>query len=68
MQVFGNPVAQLAPFNPVAALAVKNPTAALSAKSPTLQIFNPAVNPAAALLAFAPGAAPALAVSGKGVW
>lgn len=65
-QIFASPIDQLAPLNPVAALAATNPAAALSAKSPVLQLFNPAVNPNAALLSFAPGSAPALAVTGKG--
>lgn len=63
-QLFKNPVAQLAPFNPFAALAAANPVAALAAKSPALNIFNPAVNPNAALLQFNPAAAPSLALSG----
>lgn len=62
--VFVNPIAQLSALSPFAALAALSPTAALTAVSPALQIFNPAVNPAAALLSFNPGAAPALAVTG----
>jgi hypothetical protein len=64
-QVFTNPLNQLAALNPFAALAAVNPTAALTALSPTLNIFNPAVNPNAALLNFNPGAAPTLALTGK---
>lgn len=70
--VFKNPIDQLAAFSPIASLAATNPFAALSAGSGTLQIFNPAVNPRAALLAFDPGAVFSLAVSpnpfGFGVW
>jgi len=65
-QVFNNPAVDLAPFNKLASLAAFNPTAALAAKSPTLGIFNPAINPAAAFLQFNPGAAPTLALQGKG--
>lgn len=65
-QVFLNPGVDLAPFSPLLSLAAFNPTAALAAKSPTLALFNPAINPRAALLAFNPGAAPSLALtSGK---
>lgn len=60
--VFADPVAQLAALDPIAALAALSPVAALSALSPTLRMFNPAINPRAALLAFNPAAAPALAV------
>lgn len=63
--VFANPAAQLAPFNPYLSLAATNPFAALSAVSPTLNIFNPAINPNAALLAFNPAAAPTLALGSK---
>lgn len=63
LTTFVNPVAQLAPFSPISALAAVAPVAALSALSPTLQLFNPAINPRAALLAFDPAAAPALAVA-----
>lgn len=70
--VFKNPVDQLAAFSPIASLAASNPYAALSAGSHTLQIFNPAVNPRAALLSFDPGATLSLAVSpnpyGFGIW
>lgn len=65
-QVFNNPIAQLAPLSPLASLAAANPTAALAALSPTLGLFNPAINPAAALLQFNPGAAPSLAIGGFG--
>ncbi len=65
-QIFTNPIDQLASLNPFAALAASNPTAALAAKSPALQIFNPAVNPAAAQLQFNPASAPTLALKGAG--
>lgn len=61
--VFKNPIDQLAAFSPIASLAATNPFAALSAGSGTLQMFNPAVNPRAALLAFDPGSVFSLAVS-----
>lgn len=60
--VFFNPAAQLAPLSPFGALAASNPFAALTAVSPALNIFNPAINPNAALLAFNPAAAPTLAL------
>lgn len=63
-QVFLNPAVQLAPFSPISSLAAFNPSAALAVKSPVLNIFNPAVNPRAAFLAFNPGAAPTLALTG----
>lgn len=63
-EVFGSPAVQLAPFSPLASLAAFNPAAALAAKSPVLSIFNPAINPRAAFLAFNPGAAPTLALTG----
>jgi len=63
-QVFFNPAVQLAPFSPLGSLAAFSPPAALAAKSPTLAIFNPAINPRAALLAFNPAAAPTLALAG----
>jgi len=63
-QVFANPAVQLAPFSPLSSLAAFNPSAALAAKSPVLNIFNPAVNPRAAFLAFNPAAAPTLALQG----
>lgn len=68
VNLFLNPAAQLAPFSPFGALAASNPVAALTALSPALNIFNPAVNPNAAFLAFNPAAAPSLAlgsVAGK---
>lgn len=61
--VFFNPFVGLAGLSPFGALAALSPIAALTALSPTLQIFNPAINPRAALLAFNPAAAPALAVT-----
>jgi len=64
-KLFKNPVAQLGALSPFAALAASNPVAALAALSPSLNIFNPAVNPNAALLAFNPAAAPSLALSSK---
>lgn len=63
-QVFFNPAVQLAPLFPLGSLAAFNPAAALAAKSPTLAIFNPAINPRAAFLAFNPAAAPTLALTG----
>ena len=65
-QVFNNPAVDLAPFSKLASLAAFSPAAALAAKSPVLAIFNPAINPAAAFLQFNPGAAPTLALTGKG--
>lgn len=62
-QTFLNPAVQLSALNPYAGLAALNPTAALAAISPTLGIFNPAINPRAAFLAFNPGAAPTLALT-----
>lgn len=61
--IFVDPISQLAPLSPMAALAATNPVAALTSGSPTLQIFNPAVNPSAAFLAFDPASAAALAVA-----
>lgn len=52
-QVFQDPVVQLAALCPICALAALSPAAALAALSPVLQLFNPAVNPQAALAAFA---------------
>lgn len=63
-KVFFNPAVQLAPFSPFASLAAFSPQAALAAKSPALSIFNPAINPRAAFLAFNPAAAPTLALTG----
>lgn len=64
-KLFKNPVAQLGALSPFAALAASNPVAALAALSPSLNIFNPAVNPNAALLAFNPASANILALSAK---
>lgn len=50
--VFTDPIVQLAALCPLCALAALSPEAALAALSPTLRRFNPALNPAAALLAF----------------
>jgi len=63
--LFVNPAAQLAALSPFASLAASNPVAALASLSPTLNIFNPALNPNAALLAFNPLAAPTLALTSK---
>jgi len=52
-QIFQDPVVQLAALCPLCALAALSPVAALAAVSPVLQLFNPAVNPRAALIAFA---------------
>ena len=51
--VFLDPVVQLAALCPVCALAALRPEAALAALAPGLVLFNPAINPAAALAAFA---------------
>lgn len=51
-EVFTDPVVQLAALCPICALSALSPEAALAALSPTLNIFNPALNPQAALLAF----------------
>lgn len=58
--VFSDPVVDLAALCPICALAALNPTAALAALSPALRLYNPAINPAAAWLAFI---APATGVS-----
>ncbi|HEY3367252.1 MAG TPA: hypothetical protein VGK74_19520 [Symbiobacteriaceae bacterium] len=50
--VFTDPVVELAALCPLCALAALNPTAALAALSPVLRTYNPAINPAAAMLAF----------------
>lgn len=50
-RVFTDPIAQLAALCPLCALAALDPVAALAALSPVLRIFNPAINPYAALLA-----------------
>lgn len=59
--VFTDPIVQLAALCPLCALAALSPEAALAALSPALWPFNPALNPAAALLAFSrfhPGRVP----------
>ena len=56
--VFFDPVVQLAALCPICALAALRPEAALAALAPGLVLFNPAINPAAALAAFAAGSAP----------
>jgi|GEM_PF-4588345 len=48
--VLEDPIVQLAAVCPLCALAALSPEAALSALSPVLRVFNPALNPAAALL------------------
>ncbi len=53
--VFNDPIVQLAALCPICALSALSPTAALAALSPMLRLFNPAINPAAALLSFAMG-------------
>ncbi|HLN60746.1 MAG TPA: hypothetical protein VK464_04270 [Symbiobacteriaceae bacterium] len=50
--VFTDPIVQLAALCPICALAALSPAAALAALSPTLRLFNPAINPNAAMLAF----------------
>lgn len=52
--VFTDPIVQLAALCPLCALAALSPEAALAALSPALRLFNPAINPQAALLAFQP--------------
>lgn len=54
-RVFDDPIVQLAAICPICALSALDPAAALSALSPVLAIFNPAINPRAALLAFVLG-------------
>jgi len=51
-EVFEDPIVQLAAICPICALAALSPAAALAALTPTLRIFNPAINPNAAILAF----------------
>ncbi|HYF94668.1 MAG TPA: hypothetical protein VD969_20845 [Symbiobacteriaceae bacterium] len=53
--VFTDPIVQLAALCPFCALAALSPVAALAALSPALRIFNPAINPEAALLSFSLG-------------
>lgn len=50
--VFSDPIVQLAALCPLCALAALSPSAALAALSPALRLFNPALNPNAALLSF----------------
>ena len=57
--VFFDPVVQLAALCPICALAALRPEAALAALAPGLVLFNPAINPAAAVAAFAVGTVPA---------
>lgn len=58
VEVFEDPIVQLAALCPICALAVFSPAAALSALVPGLSVFNPAINPRAALLAFLSPSAP----------
>lgn len=51
LDVLTDPIVQLAALCPLCALAALDPAAALAAVSPVLRIFNPAINPRAALLA-----------------
>lgn len=51
-EVFTDPIVQLAALCPICALSAVSPEAALAALSPVLTMFNPALNPHAALLAF----------------
>lgn len=53
LEVFTDPIVQLAAICPICSLAALKPAAALSALSPTLAVFNPAINPRAAALSFA---------------
>ena len=50
VDVLIDPVVQLAAICPICALAALRPEAALAALAPGLVLFNPAVNPQAALL------------------
>lgn len=52
VDVFTDPVVQLAAVCPLCALAALKPEAALAALSPALAPFNPAISPNAALLSF----------------
>lgn len=51
-EVFDDQIVQLAAICPLCALSALSPAAALAALSPMLRVFNPAVNPNAALLSF----------------
>lgn len=51
--VFFDPIVQLAALCPICALAALRPEAAIAALAPALVLFNPALNPEAALLSFA---------------
>jgi dolichol kinase len=53
--VFDDPIVQLAALCPICALSALSPAAALAVLSPVLRLFNPAINPAAALLSFQMG-------------
>lgn len=67
-QVFTDPIVQLAALCPLCALAALSPAAALSAVSPVLRVYNPAINPVAALLSFAlsnPHAAVSASIAGR---
>ena len=50
--VFFDPVVQLAALCPISALAALRPEAAIAALAPGLVLFNPAINPVAAVVAF----------------
>lgn len=52
VDVLLDPVVQLAAICPICALAALRPEAALAALAPSLVLFNPALNPEAALLTF----------------
>lgn len=52
VEVYEDPVVQLAALCPICALAALSPAAALAALSPGLALFNPAINPRATVLAF----------------
>jgi hypothetical protein len=62
--VFEDPIVQLAAICPICALSALSPTAALSALSPVLRLFNPAINPAAALLSLQLGGVQASITAG----
>lgn len=61
--VFEDQIVQLAALCPFCALAALSPAAALAAISPVLRLFNPALNPNAALLSFALSGAPQASVT-----
>lgn len=51
-EIFEDPIVQLAALCPICALSALSPAAALAALSSSLRVFNPAINPYAALLSF----------------